>query len=83
MKNQKNNLHKTILNTLANHLGVESEDINIDDSLADDLHMTPADLTDFAASLENSGVNIEEVDFTEIYTVGELLEAATAKEEIN
>ncbi len=64
-----------IKNILAEYLGIEAEDIHDDDSLVDDLHMNASDITDFTHELEAKGVDISELDFTQIDTVGEMLEA--------
>lgn len=67
---------------LAAHIGVESDDISQEDFLAEDLHMTPTDLTDFAQVLESAGFNTTKLDFRELETIGDLIEALTFHEEI-
>lgn len=59
---------------LAEQIGVEAEDLNEEDSFTEDLHMTTADLTDFAHKLEVAGVNPSELDFSTIETLGDLFE---------
>ena|SRR3989344_5207988 len=59
---------------LAEQIGVEPDDLGVEDSFVEDLHMTNADLTDFTNKLEVEGVNPTEIDFAEIETLGELLE---------
>ncbi|KKQ43081.1 MAG: hypothetical protein US60_C0008G0048 [Microgenomates group bacterium GW2011_GWC1_37_8] len=66
-----------IKSVLAKHLGIETQDINLDDSLVDELHMKPSDLTDFLESLEIQGVDTSKIDFTQIDTVEELIDALT------
>ena len=67
---------------LANHLGVEPEDIENDDSLSEDLHMTAVALADFTHVLEKEGYPVSEIDFTELETVGDLIESLSSHEEI-
>ena len=70
----KNNVEK-ILKLLAEQIGVEPDDIKPDDSLLDDLHMSPADLTDFSNKLEGQGFDISSVDLSQITTFGDIVEA--------
>lgn len=60
---------------LAEQIGAEPEDLNDEDSFVEDLHMTNADLTDFAHKLESAGANPTEIDFATIETLGELIDA--------
>ena len=60
---------------LAEYLGVEIEDIDDEDSLTQDLHMRPSDLTDFLETLKTNNIDTNTVDLTEIETVGELIDA--------
>lgn len=66
---------ETVKNLLAAQLGIDAEDIHNDDSLVDDLHMNPSDITDFSQSLENEGIDISDLDFTQIDTISDVLEA--------
>lgn len=65
---------------LAQSLGVETEDINDDDSLVDDLHMRTTDLVDFVESLGDKGLNTSSLDLAKIDTVGELVESLISEE---
>lgn len=60
---------------LAQHLGVEPEDINDEDSLADDLHMSAPELVDFMESLREEGINTSSLDLPNLETVGDLVES--------
>ena len=62
-----------IIKSLSDHLGVEPEDIKEEDSFEDELHMRASDLSDFMSTLQDLGINTEEVDLTEIETVGDLI----------
>lgn len=59
---------------LAEHIGVEVEDIKNEDMLSEDLHMSAADISDFLEKLENDGFNVSKIDLEETETVEELLE---------
>ncbi|MCX6704202.1 MAG: hypothetical protein NTZ07_02030 [Candidatus Woesebacteria bacterium] len=62
---------------LANFLGVESEDIEDESSLTEDLHMKATDLTDFMEVLVRMGMETSGVDLTETETFLDLVEALT------
>lgn len=65
---------------LAAYLGVESEDISLDDTFKEDLHMQAADLTDFLEQLSELGLPINQVDIVQIKTVGELIESLKSED---
>jgi len=65
---------------LAQYLGVETEDIDDDDSLVDDLHVRTTDLVDFVESLGDKGLNTSSLDLTKIDTVAELIESLISEE---
>ena len=64
-----------IIKLLAERIGVEPEDIDEDDAFLTDLHMNPAELSDFVHSLTSLDLDISRLDLTEIETVADLLEA--------
>lgn len=72
----------TVKSILAEHIGVEPEDIEDDDSFVEDFHMNPTDLTDFIAKLEEAGIEVTEPDFTDSETIGEFIENLTSKPEV-
>jgi hypothetical protein len=74
------NTKQKIKRELADYLGVDMEDIEDDFVLATDLHMDPVMLADFTEILEKAGYDTSELDFTEIETFIELVEALTAHE---
>ena len=59
---------------LADFLGIEPSDMSEDDSLMEDLHMTPSDLTDFVEILSTAGFDTANLDMTEIETLSDLYE---------
>lgn len=80
MKNDKQIPEKKDLKTLikeymAEYLGIEPEDISEDDSLRDDLHMRPVDITDFIETLSLKGIDTSQLNFDEIETFADLIEA--------
>ena len=60
---------------IAEHIGVEPEDIKSEDFFFEDLHMSPADLSDFMESLAKSRIDATKIDLETIETVGDLEEA--------
>ena len=76
-------LNKTknkVLKILSEHLGVEPSDLNETDNFVDDLSMNPTSITDFLVFLSNGGVDTTKIDFSEILTVGELIEFISEEE---
>lgn len=69
-----------VLKLLAHHLGVEPEDIKNDDSLVNDLHMEPTEISDFKETLESEGIDTETLDITEVDTVENLIESLNLEE---
>jgi DNA-binding Lrp family transcriptional regulator len=49
--------------------------------LADDLHMSPSEISDFLAKLEDAGIDTSSVDVKEIETFADLADALGAREE--
>ena len=73
---------KRIIDLLADSIGVDAEDVSVEDTIVDDLHMSAVDLTDFATTLRNKGFDISFEDLTDLETVADLVEAASLKEDI-
>lgn len=69
-----------IKSLLATFLGVEVSDINDDDSLKEDLHMSPSDIVDFVHILKENGFEIDEEKLEEIETFEEFAEDITPNE---
>lgn len=63
--------------SLAHLLGVEPEDVDLQDSLSTDLHMRPSDISDFLGSLEAKDIDTSMIDLTQIETLEELVDALT------
>jgi acyl carrier protein len=65
---------------LSEYLGVEEDDIHLDDSLMEDLHMSSSDLTDFIHTLNEKGIEIDLAELVSIETLEELLDKITQEE---
>lgn len=74
-------LSTTIKDKLAEFIGADSDDIKDDDMLLEDLHMSASDVSDFYHDLENEGLNIGKIDFSEIQTVEDLVDSVSEQEE--
>ena len=72
-----NKTKETVRRELSNFLGVDTEDIEDDSSLTEDLHMKATDLADFMEILTRMNMDTERVDLTETETFSDLLEALT------
>lgn len=71
-----------IINLLAEHLGVGEEDIHMEDSFSDDLHMSALDISGFVKKLETMGVEPDSLDFAEMVTVEDLVEKIAIEEDL-
>ena len=76
------NIKDIIITSLADFLGVTTEDITIDDSLRDDLHISPSDISDYIESLGGKGLNTEGLKVENIDTVGELIDELTLETDL-
>jgi len=64
---------------LAEHLGLNIDDIKDDDTLVEDLHMVPSDLSDFLKTLDENGFDSSSLNLIEIETFEDLAEALSDK----
>jgi len=69
-----------IIKRLAEHIGVEPEDIDEDDAFLTDLHMNPMEMSDFVHSLTSLDLDVSHLNLAEIETIADLLEALGAVE---
>lgn len=65
---------------LAEIIGVEPEDINLEDSLREDLHMNSVDLVELSDKLTEA--DFGPFDISDVHTVEELLERLNLEEDI-
>jgi len=65
---------KKVKKIISEFLGIEEDDIQNDDFLTDDLHMTPADLSELKQTIEEEEISSTNLDFTKINSVEELIE---------
>ena len=77
------NLIDQVKEILAAHIGVEPEDIHEEDLLAEDLHMSAYDISDFLTLLGENGFEIKEIELTKIETVSDIVEALSSTDLIN
>lgn len=75
---QNNSIAKTVINQLAEHLGLNIEDISSEDSFLSDLHMRPTELSDFLQELGEQGLETNDLDLPSIKTVSDLIEALSS-----
>lgn len=74
MNDTEQKIKDLVIEKLADHIGVEKEDINLDDSFTDDLHLNTAEITDFLQQLSENEIEIDESEFDSIDTVSDLIE---------
>lgn len=74
MNKEISEITNLIKRELSNFLGIDIEDIEDDFSLTEDLHMKPTDLTDFIETLSKKNFPTDQLDFTEIETVEDLID---------
>ena len=69
-----------IIKRLAEHIGVEPEDIDEDDAFLTDLHMNPMEMSDFVHSLTSLDLDVSHLNLAEIENIADLLEVLGAVE---
>lgn len=68
----------TIKKTLAEYLGLMTEDISEDDSFVEDLHMQPTEFADYLQELKSNGMETDDLNLSSIQTVGDLVESLSS-----
>lgn len=79
-KNTENKIEKLIKQLLADHLGVDLDEIASEDSFIDNLGMGAADLSDFFELLSKKGFDMGNLDLPELITVADLIENLSSEE---
>ncbi|MBU0998206.1 hypothetical protein KJ570_01580 [Patescibacteria group bacterium] len=74
MNNTEQKIKNLVIGKLAEHIGVETEDINLQDSLVEDLHLNIAEISDLLQELSEEGIEIEETNLKSIETVSDLID---------
>ena len=74
MSDTETKIKKLVIGKLAEQIGVEAEDIDLEDSLFEDLHLNTAEVSDFLAKLSNDGIEIEESEFDTVDSVSDLID---------
>lgn len=80
MESEFANTKQKIKRELADYLGVDMEDIDDETEFTTDLHMDAVMLTDFMEILVKGGYDVSQLDFNEIESFLDLVEALTAHE---
>ena len=73
MNDTEQKIKDLVIAKLAEHIGVETEDINLEDSLIDDLHLNIVEIGDFLQELSKEGIEIEETKYKNIKTISDLI----------
>jgi acyl carrier protein len=67
-------MQQQIIDEIAKHLGVSSQDIDLQSSLADDLGLSPVEVSDLLSALEDAfEVNIDPADVENLRTVNDIV----------
>lgn len=74
------NIKQKVKRELADYLGVDMEDIEDETEFSTDLHMDAVAIADFMDILTKAGFDTAQLDFTEIDSFLDLVEALTAHE---
>ncbi|MEJ2441308.1 MAG: phosphopantetheine-binding protein [Patescibacteria group bacterium] len=82
MTKDTKDITQKILTALSEQIGVEEEELDIEDSFQEDLHMSPADLTDFLERLGEMGLDTSNIDLIETKRVEDLIETIISQEEL-
>ncbi|EKD62652.1 MAG: hypothetical protein ACD_52C00102G0009 [uncultured bacterium] len=77
---QNKQIDSKVLQLLAEHLGLEPDDIKLEDSLSEDLHMSLSDITEFF-ELVKENFSIPEIDTSDNDTVEHVIEQITQASE--
>lgn len=78
--NSDTNLEDKVKEILANQLGIEIEDISCEDSFTEELHMSPADLTDFIENLSKEGFDTKDIDITQSNNLNEIFDVLSSQD---
>jgi acyl carrier protein len=78
MDSELANIKQNIKRELADFLGIGLEDIEDESEFESDFHMNAVQITDFVEILGKAGFNTQDLDFNEIDTFSELVDALTA-----
>lgn len=74
------NLQEQVKKLLSEYLGIDPKDLEEDDSFSEDLHMNPANLSDFIENLKKEGIDTSSVNLLEIKTLTDLIESLNSEE---
>ena len=71
-------VEELVKDVLSTQIGVEPDDINEEDLLGEDLHMSPADVSDFVSSLTTKGFDTKDLELTKIETVADVIDGLSS-----
>lgn len=69
-----------LIKILSEHLGVNQSDLDVDDRIKEDLHITMKDFSELMDKFEELDINTSMVDYAKIDTVADLAAAIVFKE---
>lgn len=72
-----------IITLLAEHIGVDKEELSSDDAFQNDIRMSATDFADFVEKLKTAGFDTTKLDLLEIKSVGDLIENIISQEELS
>lgn len=75
---KSSDITELVKEVLATQIGVEPDDINEEDLLSEDLHMSPADVSDFVSSLTTKGFDTKDLELTSIETVSDVVDGLSS-----
>jgi len=79
MDDKEEKTKKIIKARIAEHIGVDIEDVKDEDTFSEDLHMSPAEFSDFLGSLSSLGVDAHSMDISTSSSVEELVDAVSSQ----
>lgn len=80
--NSHKDLPYMIKKTIADHLGVDLQDVNEEDAFFNDLHMNPTELYDLIETFSKDGYDIVPEEVANCETVSDLIDLIATKEDI-
>jgi acyl carrier protein len=79
MEKEFDRIRQIVKRELADFQGIGIEDIEDDTFFSEDLHMNPTEMTDFIEILGKAGLEVSDLDLTEVETFGDLVELINDK----
>ncbi|MBU0572250.1 hypothetical protein KKH23_01100 [Patescibacteria group bacterium] len=83
MTEKAKDISQKIKSILAEHIGVDEEELSSEDRFKNDIHMSATDFADFVEKLNLAGFDTTRLDLMEMESVGDLVENIVSQEELN